>query len=113
MELTMKKTGSVVLIYGLLILIGGFMGHYKAASTPSLISGIVFGPLLLIAAWGIFKKKMWGPWSALILAFVLDAFFTLRFAKTMKFFPPGAMGLISLCVVIILALRINMIYKRR
>lgn len=109
----MKKTSSVVLIYGLLILIGGFMGHYKAASTPSLISGIVFGVLLLIASFGIFKKKIWGQWSALILAFVLDAFFTLRFAKTMKFFPSGVMSLISLCMVIILALRINMTYKRR
>jgi len=109
----MKKTGSIVLIYGLLVFVGGLIGHYKSASIPSLISGIVFGILLLISAFAMFKKKPWGQWSALLLAFILDAFFTWRFAKSLKFFPGGFMSLVSLAMVIILALRIKMSHKRR
>jgi uncharacterized membrane protein (UPF0136 family) len=109
----MKKTGSLVLIYGLLTLVGGLIGHIKTASTASLISGIIFGSLLLASGWGMIQKKGWGQWSALVLAFVLDAFFTYRFAKTLKFFPAGFMSLVSLIMVIVLALRINMANKKR
>lgn len=109
----MKKTSSLVLIYGLLVFVGGLIGHYKAASLPSLICGIVFGILLLLTAIAMFKKKPWAQWIALVLAFVLDAFFTWRFAKSLKFFPAGFMSLVSLAMVIILALRINMSHKRR
>ncbi len=109
----MKKTGSLVLFYGLLVFVGGLIGYLKSASIPSLVSGCLFGGLLLVSAWAMIQKKVWGQWSALILAFLLDAFFTWRFAKTLKFLPPGLMSLISLFMVIVLALRINMYYKNR
>ncbi|MCX6990944.1 MAG: TMEM14 family protein [Chlamydiae bacterium] len=103
----MKKTAIFVLIYGVLVCAGGLIGHYKSGSAPSLISGIVFGALLLIAAFAMFKNKRWGQWLAIILAFALDAFFTWRFAKSLKFMPGGLMSLISLAMVITLALRFN------
>jgi uncharacterized membrane protein (UPF0136 family) len=109
----MKKTGSLVLMYALLVFAGGLIGHLKTQSLPSLISGTIFGILLIISSWAMIKRKRWGQWVSLLLAFVLDAFFTWRFAKTLKFFPSGLMSLISLAMVIILALRINMYYRRK
>ena len=109
----MKKTGSIVILYGLIVFVGGLMGYIQAASTPSLVSGIVFGSLVTISGFCMIKKVKWGQWSALILAFMLDAFFTFRFAKTLKFIPSGLMSLLSLAMVIIIALRINMAHKRK
>ena len=108
----MKKTGPLVLIYGLLVFAGGLIGHYKSQSRPSLISGVVFGLLLMGSAGAIIKKNHWGQWSALLLAFVLDFFFTWRFAQTLKVFPSGIMSLLSLAMVGILALSIRMYYKK-
>ncbi|MBM3207084.1 MAG: hypothetical protein FJZ57_00530 [Chlamydiae bacterium] len=109
----MKKTGTLVLMYALLVFAGGLIGHFKSQSLPSLISGTIFGTLLIFSSWAMINKKRWGQWASLFLSFVLDAFFTWRFAKTLKFFPAGLMSLISLAMVIILALRINMYYKRK
>ncbi|NDD59456.1 MAG: hypothetical protein EBZ47_09500 [Chlamydiae bacterium] len=109
----MKKTGSIVLIYGLLVFIGGWIGYITSHSPPSAISGTLFGALLFLAGRAMIVKKTWGQWTALFLAFILDAFFTYRFAKTLKFFPAGFMSLLSLAVLIILALRIQMYKKIR
>jgi uncharacterized membrane protein (UPF0136 family) len=109
----MKKTGSLVILYSALVFIGGLMGYLKAQSIPSLISGSFFGLVLVVSAIAMIKKKKWGQWSALAIAFLLDAFFTYRFAKTLKFIPSGLMSLISLIMIIILALRINMANNRR
>jgi len=97
----------IVLIYALAILLGGIAGHAQSGSAASLISGIVFGVLLLGAAAAMFCKKPWGAYCALVLAFVLDGFFTWRYLHTLKFFPPGLFSLVSLAVVVALALSIR------
>jgi hypothetical protein len=109
----MKKTGSLVLIYGVVVLVGGLIGHYKSQSMASLISGITFGTLLILSGLALIKKKHWAQWIALSLAFLLDAFFSWRFAQTLKFFPSGLMSVISLAMVAIIALRMHMYYKKR
>lgn len=97
----------IVLIYAILILVGGIVGHIKAGSFASLISGIVFGLLLLGCSIALFAKKKWGPYAALIVTFVLDGFFTFRFLKTHVFMPAGLLSLISLIVLIYLAKSIS------
>lgn len=109
----MKKTGSLVLIYGVVVLAGGIIGHYKSQSMPSLISGITFGTLLILSGLALMRKKHWAQWIALSLAFLLDAFFSWRFAQTLKFFPSGLMSVLSLAMVAIIALRMHMYYKKR
>ena len=91
----------IVAFYGLLILIGGIIGHIKAGSNASLVMGIVFGLLLLLSSGGMFSKKYFKKsiYSALILTLILDAFFTYRFLATMKFMPPGLLALVSLGVM--------------
>lgn len=91
----------VVLIYGLFILIGGIMGH-RSGSTASLVMGTFFGALLIIASLGMFKRRKWGVYGALILTLILDGFFTYRYFLSLKFMPPGMLAVVSLGVMILL-----------
>ncbi len=103
----MKKTAWVVFLYATLVFTGGIIGHIRSESKASLISGIVFGALLFLSSFFIFKKKAFGYFSALFLALALEGFFMWRFAKTLKFFPPGILSLISLAVIVVLACKIG------
>jgi len=102
-----KKTTWVIFAYALCILIGGIMGHRFSSSKASLISGIVFGSLLLAASGLMFQRKPIGNWMALILAITLEGFFTWRFAKTLNFLPSGLLSLISLFVIILISLKVG------
>jgi uncharacterized membrane protein (UPF0136 family) len=103
----MKNTAIVVFAYALLILVGGWMGHVKAGSNASLISGIGFGLALSLCSLWIAKGKPAAYYLALILTFFLDAFFTFRFTKTHHFMPAGLMSLVSLVMLVFLALKIQ------
>ncbi len=91
----------IVALYGILILVGGIIGHIKAGSQASLVMGVVSGVLLLLASCGMFSKKYFkkGVYSALVLTLILDAFFSYRFMATMKFMPSGLLALISLGII--------------
>ncbi len=93
----------IVLIYAVVILIGGIMGHIKANSLASLLCGLIFGLLLLGAAIALFAKRKWAPYVALALTFILDGFFTYRFLKTHAFMPSGMLALVSFAVLVYLA----------
>ena len=98
----MQTTAWISLVYGLLVLMGGIMGHIKAQSLMSLIAGIIFGALLLTSSFLLFKGKLVGRKLALTLVVILDVFFLWRFAKTHNFMPPGMMSLVSLVTTFLL-----------
>jgi uncharacterized membrane protein (UPF0136 family) len=108
----MKVTATTVCVYGLLLLIGGFIGHLKAGSQASLLSGLFFGIAMLLCSYAIYRGKLIAQYIALGLTFFLDGFFTYRYAKTLQFFPSGAMSLISLAVLIVIALKIRKSTKK-
>jgi len=97
----------LLLFYALFILIGGIIGHARAGSTASLVMGLVFGILLLIATVAMYSQKRWGTYFALALTFILDIFFSWRYLSTYKFNPPGLLSLLSLSVLIALALHVR------
>lgn len=97
----------LVLAYALLIMVGGIIGHYKSASTASLVSGLVFGTLLFLGALGLFFHQPWGYYLSLATSVLLSLFFIFRFVKTGVFLPPGLLALVSLIVSILLFLRSN------
>jgi len=107
----MKMTASILAAYALAILIGGLMGYLKAGSHISLVSGIVFGSLLFLCSYAVAKGKHIAQYIALALTFLLDGFFTHRFAKTLHFLPSGLMSLLSLTVLIVIALKIRKTQK--
>ena len=101
----MKLTAIAVLLYGLLVLVGGIIGYFKANSLPSLICGGVFGALLLVAGGMLFKELMMGWMIAVGASVCLVAFFGWRFYLSHAIWPPGIMGALSLALLVLLVLR--------
>ena len=58
-------------LYGLISLIGGYIGYAKAGSTASLIAGGVSGILLLLLAAGVCFRPFWSLSAAGIVALAL------------------------------------------
>ncbi len=96
--------GYAILIYGVLVLLGGVLGYAKAQSKPSLISGVVFGVLLLVSGWLMLEARAWGWYLAIVLAGFLTAFFVVRFKNTRKFMPAGLMVVLSVAAIAVLLL---------
>ncbi len=98
----------LLLIYGILILVGGFIGHWKAGSQASLVSGLVFGFLLLLSAYLTRSSKKIlskvGRYGGLLLTFLLYGFFVYRFSLSRKLAPSGIMALVSLVTLLLLIL---------
>lgn len=109
----MKTAAWITFIYGILILIGGIIGHVQSGSTASLVTGIAAGVLLLLAAVGMFRDHLFPCYFGIILIFALDAFFTYRWLLTMNFLPAGLMSLISLVVLIAVVLLIRKHLKQQ
>jgi uncharacterized membrane protein (UPF0136 family) len=92
----------VLILYALLILVGGIIGHLKAGSLMSLLTGLICGLILLGSALAIRLKKPWGIYVALVTTLLLDLFFTYRFLATYKFMPSGFLSLLSLSVLVLI-----------
>jgi uncharacterized membrane protein (UPF0136 family) len=98
----MKWTGWLVLIYSLIVLIGGIIGHQMAGSMASLIAGSLFGVLLLVSASSVIMGHDWAIHSALVLTAFLTLFFGYRFIFTHKWMPAGIMFFISTAVLVVI-----------
>lgn len=100
----------IILVYALIILAGGIFGFLKVGSLMSLIAGLTFGLALFVAFLG-FRSK-WGPYLALVVTFILDAFFTQKYLKTLQWMPAGMLSLLSLAILISLAFFIRKRVRR-
>ncbi|MBS0615550.1 MAG: TMEM14 family protein [Verrucomicrobia bacterium] len=94
----------VVLLYAIIILVGGFIGHIKSGSTASLIAGLSCGILLLGSWWAMVQDFRWGWGGAMAVSLILLIFFTLRYFKTHSFMPPGFLALLSFAVFLSLVI---------
>ncbi|MDJ0651753.1 MAG: TMEM14 family protein [Simkaniaceae bacterium] len=98
---TLKTVGIITFIYSLLVFAGGVLGFIMKQSTPSLVAGSFFSLSLLFASVKTMTCHRWGVIMIFILLLALDAFFSYRFLTTQKFFPSGAMLLLTTSVIII------------
>ncbi len=96
------RTSLLVVLFGILTAIGGYMGYRTAHSMPSLIGGFVAGFLLLVSGVAMMKKSVLGYFTACLLCALLLFFFGYRFINTGKIAPAGIMALASLGVFILL-----------
>lgn len=100
----MKSYAYIVFIYAMLVLAGGLIGYLKAASMPSLFTGMTFGIMLLFCAWGVYNNYYAGVVLSMVLTALLTIFFAYRFGMTHQFMPGGLMALISVSVFTVLAI---------
>jgi uncharacterized membrane protein (UPF0136 family) len=95
-----------ILIYGLVVLLGGVMGYLKAKSKASLFSGLGSGIALLVA-WIVCRQAAMaglGLGLATLIAVVLFVVFILRFLKTRAFMPAGLMMVFSFAATVVFLL---------
>jgi uncharacterized membrane protein (UPF0136 family) len=93
-----------ILIYGLVVLLGGVMGYLKAKSKASLFSGLGSGTALLVA-WIVCRQAaMAGLGLATLIALVLFVVFIFRFLKTRAFMPAGLMMVFSFAATVVFLL---------
>lgn len=101
----MKTSSMIILAYGALIMLGGIIGFTVAHSLMSIIMAAIFALLLWGSAFSLYKGKVFGHYTALILASILTLFFSYRYYQTLSFMPSGMMILTSFIVVITLLIR--------
>jgi len=94
----MTRTSLYTLIYGVILIVGGFAGYYQAQSMISLISGSLSGIAFIILSILMMMKKPYVAYIASALAIALTIVFGIRFAKTLSF-ETAALCLLSAYVV--------------
>lgn len=87
------------LLYGLLSIVGGFMGYRQAGSKVSLFSGLISGLLLLLGAGLMLQGNVMGLQLARVIAGVLIVVFVSRLIKTQKFMPAGLMTITGIATL--------------
>lgn len=93
-----------LLVYALLVILGGVLGYLKARSQASLISGLLSGGALL-ADWFVARATpRIGLGLATVIAAVLLVVFTARFRRTRKLMPAGLMMGLSVAAIIVFVL---------
>ena len=96
--------GRIVLAaYAMFMVAGGVIGYRKAGSMASLISGVGSAVVLLVAFLIAGSNPVVGFWLGALTGLLLCIVFALRLAKTGKFMPAGALLIVSLAAMILLA----------
>ncbi|HBL10381.1 MAG TPA: hypothetical protein DD379_03020 [Cyanobacteria bacterium UBA11162] len=93
-----------ILIYGLLVLVGGVMGYVKAKSKMSLLSGIGSGIGLLVAWFLCRQIPIAGLAMATAIALLLFIVFVIRLFRTRTFMPAGLMMVSSLAATVLFSI---------
>ncbi len=107
----MKKRAYIVMSYAAAVLSGGLLGAFIAGSIPSLIAGVVFGSLIFLNGYKMYKEDARGQQLAMIQAIILGSFFVYRYQMTQK--PMPAFPMIALSFGLALYLMITLPKKKK
>ena len=98
----MTRAAMTCLVYGILVLLGGFMGYRKAGSRASLMAGTLSGAAMLVSAILLMRGNAAALWLGLAVTTMLLLFFGMRWLKGRKFMPAGLMALASVAALALL-----------
>jgi uncharacterized membrane protein (UPF0136 family) len=99
----MNLVGAVCIVYAALIVFSGWLGYAAAASSASVVMGMVTGLLLL--AMGLYSRRaVSGGYAAGALTFLLAIYFAYRFIATERFFPSGVLLIVSFMALFLILL---------
>lgn len=91
----------ILIMYAMLLGVGGVMGFVKARSRPSLVMGLLSAITALLAAVLSLNNVKWGIPLGALLAGVMFIFFGYRYATGSKKFMPGGMLAVASLVVLL------------
>ncbi len=97
----------IILVYGMLVIVGGVVGFVKSGSVPSIIAGSAFGILIIGSALLTLKENVVGWYAALTCACFLAVFFGFRYYGSHKFMPAGLMIILSVVAIITILLSLR------
>ncbi|MEN9205274.1 MAG: TMEM14 family protein [Thermostichales cyanobacterium BF4_bins_65] len=93
----------ILATYGILVMIGGWLGYRQAGSRKSLLSGLISGLVLLLAAGISLWQRPVGLGIGLVTAGILTGVFWGRWRATGKLMPAGLMLGFSGSIALLLA----------
>jgi uncharacterized membrane protein (UPF0136 family) len=100
MKNVMNRFNAMITGYSLLLLIGGVIGYFVAGSLASLLMSSIFAILLIGSLFLIRLYPTYGSRAVFGLLALLALFFSYRW-YTIKFFPSGALTILTLVVLTI------------
>jgi uncharacterized membrane protein (UPF0136 family) len=94
----------LVLIYGIVMAVGGVMGYVKKDSMASLIAGGVSGIALVGAAVAMMKDAYSAGWwiSLVVALLLLGRFGSVALSKGFEMMPGGLVIILSIIVIAVL-----------
>ena len=90
-----------LVVYGVLLILGGVMGKVKGNSSASLVAGGLTGVAALIGYWKSLEDPMMGFMIGAMVGLMLTGIFISRFMRSRKFMPAGLILILSLIVGIL------------
>jgi uncharacterized membrane protein (UPF0136 family) len=87
-----------LVIYGVLLILGGIMGKVKGNSSVSLVAGGLTGVAALVGFWKSLDDPMLGFMIGAMVGLLLTGIFVSRFARSRQFMPAGLILVLSLLV---------------
>jgi len=91
----------ILIIFGVLLIVGGFFGFIKAGSKISLMMGLVSGALIFLGIYLTASNPKIGYSIISSTSLILTIVFVMRFAATQKFMPSGMLILASVVALIV------------
>ena len=100
----MSLTTIVVVLFGIINIVGGFIGYFKAQSTVSLFIGGLAGLILLVCAYGISIGNNIAAIVSIIVAVLLGGRFVTTIVKKFKVMPDLIIIVFSLLTILVVGI---------
>lgn len=90
-----------LVVYGVLLIVGGIIGKVKSGSSASLFAGAASGAIALVGFWQSTNDPATGLLTGGLVGLMLTGIFMSRFIRTRQFMPAGLILILSLLVGIV------------